>query len=224
MPLTVPPAAPLPCITEPDKLQFGTGAGRPRMNGGARVGHEKFDRHSGTASEATLSLERIAKAVKGARDHLRAHPGAGVSTDSFARATLEQGLRMQVVGPSGQTAQTDMPSGVGGEASAPSPGWLVRAGVAACTTTMIALRAAELGIVLDGLEITVSSRSDDCGMLGIGADIPAGPMTASMQVQVSAQAVDASVLNELVAWGIAHSPMADALQRAVPMEIAVAVG
>lgn len=170
-----------------------------------------------------MALERIAVAVKGARDHLQAHPEDGISTDSFARAKLGQGLRMQVVGPAGQAVQTDMPAGVGGEATAPSPGWLMRAGAAACTATVVALRAAELGIVLDNLEVNVSSRSDDCGMFGVGTGIPAGPLSAFMQVQISARGVDAPVLRTLVAWGIAHSPVADALQRAIPLEIAITV-
>ena len=59
-----------------------------------------------------------------------------------------------------------MPVGVGGEASAPTPGWYVRTGVASCTATVIALRAAELGLQLDRVEVEVRSRSDKRGMLG----------------------------------------------------------
>jgi uncharacterized OsmC-like protein len=170
-----------------------------------------------------MVLERIANAVKNARKRLQTRPEDGIRSDSFARAKLGSGLRIQVAGPTGQTVETDMPPSVGGEATSPSPGWLMRAGAAACTATVIALRAAELGIVLDNLEVVVSSRSDGRGMFGVGNGILAGPLSASMQVQVSARGVDAHNLRELVSWGIAHSPVADALQRAVPMEMVVSV-
>jgi uncharacterized OsmC-like protein len=99
----------------------------------------------------------------------------------------------------------------------------MRAGAAACTATVIAIRAAELGIVLDDLEVFVSSRSDGRGMFGIGNGILPGPLSASMHVQVSASGVGEHRLRELVSWSIDHSPVADALQRAVPVEMVVTV-
>ncbi len=170
-----------------------------------------------------MTIESIAKAFKGARKHLMANPGDGNCTDTFASAKLVQGLRMQVTGPKGQAVQTDMPAGVGGEASAPSPGWLMRAGTAACTSTVIALRAADLGVTLDSVEVKVASQSNDCGMFGVGDDIPAGPLSASMEVRISAKGVDETVLKDIVTWAVAHSPVADALQRIVPLTVATTV-
>jgi uncharacterized OsmC-like protein len=145
-----------------------------------------------------MTIESIAKAFKGARKHLMANPGDGICTDTFASAKLVEGLRMQVTGPTGQTVQTDMPAGVGGEASAPSPGWLMRAGAAACTSTVIALRAADLGVTLDSVEVKVASQSNDCGMFGVSDDIPAGPLRASMEVRISAKGVDEKALKDIV--------------------------
>ena len=170
-----------------------------------------------------MTIESIAKAFKGARKHLTANPSDGNCTDSFASAKLVQGLRMQVTGPTGQTVQTDMPAGVGGEASAPSPGWLMRAGAAACTSTVIVLRAAELGVTFDSLEVKVESQSNDCGMFGVSDDIPAGPLNASMEVRMSAKGVDEKALKDIVTWAVAHSPVADALQRTVPLTVTTIV-
>ena len=170
-----------------------------------------------------MTIESIAKAFKGARNHLMANPGDGNCTDTFASAKLVQGLRMQVTGPTGQSVQTDMSAGVGGEASAPSPGWFMRAGTAACTSTVIALRAAELGVTLDSLEVKVESQSNDCGMFGVGDGVPAGPLSASMEVRISAKGVDETVLRNIVTWAVAHSPVADALQRTVPLTVATTV-
>ena len=115
-----------------------------------------------------MEQEHIAKAFKDLRNRLQTNPENGACTDSFALATLSQRLRIEVTGPTGQVIQTDMPKGIGGEAAAPSPSWFMRAAASACTATVIALRAAELGIALDKLEVNFFSRSDSCGMLGIG--------------------------------------------------------
>jgi uncharacterized OsmC-like protein len=170
-----------------------------------------------------MTIENIAMAFKSAKKHLVANPADGNCTDTFASAKLVQGLRMQVTGPTGQAVQTDMPAGVGGEASAPSPGWLMRAGAAACTSTVIVLRAADLGVTLDSVEVKVASQSNDCGLFGVGDDIPAGPLSASMEVRISAKGVDETVLKDIVTWAVAHSPVADALQRTVPLTVATTV-
>jgi uncharacterized OsmC-like protein len=162
--------------------------------------------------------------VKAASQHLRAHPEDGAGTDAFARAVLDAGLRMRIEGPSGQTARTDMPASIGGEASAPSPGWLLRAGVASCTATVIVLRAAALGITLDRLEVNVVSQSDDRGMLGTDDSVPAGFLSGRMEIRLAAAGIDPKTLEALANWGVAHSPMADALCRAVPLETSIAVG
>lgn len=52
-----------------------------------------------------------------------------------------------------------MATSVGGTGSAPSPGWLLRAAVASCVTTLIAMRAATLDVALDSLAVTVDSES-----------------------------------------------------------------
>ncbi len=167
-----------------------------------------------------MAEDLVAQAVSRLRIHLTDAPQRGLGTDSFAAAVLAGGLRTAVTGPAGQTATTDMPRGIGGQASAPTPGWYMRAGIASCTATVIALRAAELGVGLDHLAVKVTSRSDDCGMFGIG-NAPAGPLSASMEVEIRSAAAQPAVLEELVRWGIAHSPMADALTRAVPLEVTV---
>ena len=114
-----------------------------------------------------MSTERIRQAIDGATDYLRAHPDDARSTDSAATATVVDGLVVRVTGPGGESITTDMVPSVGGTASAPSPGWLLRAAEASCVATLIAMRAASLGVTLDTLDVTVDSESDDRGILGI---------------------------------------------------------
>ena len=59
-----------------------------------------------------------------------------------AVAVLEGGgLRCRAEGPNGAVLVTDMPRPVGGTASAPTPGWMLRAALANCDATVIAMRA-----------------------------------------------------------------------------------
>jgi uncharacterized OsmC-like protein len=159
----------------------------------------------------------IRNAIQSASDYLAHHPEEARSTDSAATAALIDGLVVRVTGPSGASITTDMVPSVGGTASAPSPGWLLRAAEASCVVTLIAMRAAMLGIALDTLEVTVDSESDDRGLLGIDADVPAGPLTGRVAVRLTAAGVDSVTLEEVARWGVKHCPVCDALERSVPV-------
>ena len=87
-------------------------------------------------------------------------PAAAKKPNSPATATWQDGLRCEVTGAHGEMVVTDMPSAMGGEGVGPNPGWLLRASMASCTATAIALRAARLGIALRSLKVTVQSESD----------------------------------------------------------------
>ena len=143
--------------------------------------------------------------------------------DKPATAVVEQGLRCRATGPNGEAVVTDMPKGIGGAASAPTPGWLLRAALASCDATVIAMRAAQLGIVLSQLEVTVDSVSDDRGILGLGNAIPPGPQSMRIRVLIAAKDTSAEELRQLVSWAEAHSPVGDAVRRAIPSQIEVEV-
>jgi uncharacterized OsmC-like protein len=134
---------------------------------------------------------------------------------------MEDGLRCRVETPEGAVVVTDMPAGVGGQGSAPSPGWVARAAQASCDATLIAMRAAELGVPLQRLEVTVDSESDDRGLLGMDEAVPAGPLSSRIRVRIAAEGVDPARLRELVEWADRHSPVSDAVRRAVPTTVEV---
>lgn len=93
-----------------------------------------------------MSLERIRSSVEAAVAYLGGHPDEARYTDRPATARVEAGLRVTAEGPDGRLLVTDMPAAVGGEGSAPSPGWMLRAAHAACDATLVAMRAAQQGI------------------------------------------------------------------------------
>ena len=84
----------------------------------------------------------IADAVASASAYLTDHPDEARYRDSAATARISLGLVATVTGPGGETLTTDMPAGIGGTATAPSPGWFLRAAAASCVASLIAIRAA----------------------------------------------------------------------------------
>lgn len=166
--------------------------------------------------------EHIGHSIENAIGYLTEHPEESRSTDSSATAVIE-GLRSRVEGPNGATLVSDMPKGVGGEDSAPSPGWLLRAAIASCDATVIAMRAAQEGVELSTLEVTVDSESDDQGLLGMDDSVPAGPLSTRIRVKIAAEGVQPEKLREIVEWADRHSPVSDAVQRAVPTTVDIEI-
>ncbi len=166
----------------------------------------------------------IAESIRGARAYLTANPTQARYRDGAATAVVEGGLRVRVDGPDGASVVTDMVKGVGGGGTAPSPGWLFRAAYASCVATLITMRAAETGVTLVGLEVTVDSESDDRGILGIDPSIPAGPISMRVAVRAASADADAATVRDIVQWGTTHCPVDDAIRRAVPVELTVDVG
>jgi uncharacterized OsmC-like protein len=158
-------------------------------------------------------MDSIRIAVETTSDYLAAHPEAGTEPDAPAVAGLEDGLRFRVSGPKGEVV-TDMAPSVGGGGTAPTPGWLMRAALASCDATTIAIEAAREGIELTNLTVTVESVSDARGVLGLG-DAPPGPLAVTVRVELAAGNATADQLRELVERAEARSAVGDALARAV---------
>jgi uncharacterized OsmC-like protein len=154
-----------------------------------------------------MSTAQVREAIEKVSKFLAEKPEKGRVKSPPATATLIDGLKCQVTGVAGESLQTDMPPGVGGGASAPTPGWLMRAALASCNATCIAMRAAKRGISLDRLEVTVSSEIDNRGMLGLDEKVTAGMQGLLVQVRLSAPATSAQELTELARWACAHSPV-----------------
>lgn len=168
-------------------------------------------------------MSNVTDALGKAITYLKEHPDEARSTDSAAVARLEHGLVVTVTDPKGRTITTDMVAGVGGTDTVPSPGWLFRAALAACDTTLIAMRAAMLGLELREVEVTIDSESNDHGILGIDDSVPPGPLSIRTRVRAQAPGVDGARLRELIEWAVAHCPVCDAAKRAVPTTLEIEV-
>src|SRR4051812_48533456 len=138
---------------------------------------------------------------------IAADPAKAKAKGMAATAKLVEGLRCEISGFGDQPFASDMPSAMGGGSSAPNPGWYLRSALASCAATVIAMRAAKLGVELSELEVTVDGESDLRGILGMDERIGAGQSAVRMKVKIGSRGAPAQTLREIVAWADAHSPV-----------------
>ncbi len=170
-----------------------------------------------------MSVEHIQNSVNDVIAYLKENPQDALSTSPPITAVMEDGLRCRATGTNGRSIVTDMPKAVGGGGTAPSPGWLALAALATCDATRIALRAAELGITLDTLEVTADSVDDDRGLFGLDKSVPAGSLSLRTRVSIGAAGVGEENLREIVDFAVTHSPVADGCRRATPSTVEVKI-
>src|SRR6266516_6107242 len=161
--------------------------------------------------------------MRQASDYLAEHPDAAVATDSAATAVREDGLRFRVEGP-WASLTSDMAESVGGGASAPTPGWLLRAALAACDATLVAMEAARDGIELTDLEVSVESESDFRGVVGVDPSVHAGPASMRVAYRLAAGNATEDQLRAIVQRAESRSPVPDALVRELPLVTELVTG
>ena len=165
--------------------------------------------------------DAIRTAIEGAGAYLTDHPDEARYTDSRAMARVVDGLHVRVEGPNGERLETDMPAAVGGANAAPSPGWFLRAAVAACVVSLATMRAAQLGMTGFACEAEVDSESDDRGILGLDPSVPGGPLSMRIHLRMHADVTGLEGIEELAVWALEHCPVSDAVRRAIPVHVEV---
>lgn len=152
-------------------------------------------------------------------DRLRAvlakRPERGVST-ARSVSVLGAGLRCRSE-ERATTLDTDLPAALGGGADGPTPMALLRAALGACLAMGYRLRAAELGVDLTAVRVTVESDADVRGMLDADAGVPAGFLALRAHVELESAAPHADV-QRMVELADRLSPMLDVLARATTVE------
>ena len=168
-------------------------------------------------------MESIRTAIETASAHLAEHPEAATGTDATATAVREDGLRFRVEGPRGSVI-TDMSTTVGGGATAATPGWLLRAALAACDATTVAMEAARDRVELTELSVAVESDSDFRGILGVDDSVNPGPLAVRVRIELAAPGASEQQLREIVQRAESRSPVRDAIAREVAMTTEVLTG
>jgi uncharacterized OsmC-like protein len=159
------------------------------------------------AREDVVANSTVRDAIEKLSRLLAQQPEKARAKSPPATAVLEDGLKVQVTGEHGERVSTDMSPALGGSGAAPNPGWLLRAAMASCHATVIAMRAAHTGVALTSLEVTVSSEADVRGMLGTEAGVSAGLSGLRTHVKIGAQNATPDQLREIVQWADEHSPV-----------------
>jgi len=174
-----------------------------------------------------MSANHIKESVDGVIEYYRKNPNEAKGAGAPFKAVMEEGLRCRVEKLDGtEILKTDMAKGIGGGGSAPSPGTLFRAALVSCDATLVALRAAQVGIKLTTLEVILEGDPDDIstlGFLGIDDSIPAGEPSLRLSFRIGAENASPARLEELIDWVEAHSPVGDSVSRAIPTKTVVEV-
>ena len=168
-------------------------------------------------------MQAIREAIETASGYLREHPDAAASTDAAATAVHEQDLRFRIEGPKGDVT-SDMAESVGGGAAAPTPAWLLRASLASCDATLVAMEAARDGIELTKLQVSVESESDFRGILGVDGKVDPGPRAVRVRIELAAANATEDELRAIVQRAESRSPVRDALERPLSMTTEVVTG
>lgn len=174
-----------------------------------------------------MDKEQVAASMERVVSALRRKPHVGLHDDTPATVRWAGGLRTVAHSAAGAEVVTDMPVAIGGDDSAPTPGWLMRTALASCAVTRIAMEAAARGITLQTLEARATSRSDLRGLVKVaetdGRRVPAGPLTMDLHVRIGAPGVDAALLRALVASTPGCSPVTAALEQPLAVGLHVEV-
>ena len=81
----------------------------------------------------------------------------------------------------------DMAEAIGGDGSAPTPGFFIRAGLVGCIAIGIKLTAAREGIDIGAIDVGVEMDFDDGAMLGVG-DNSAAPLETRFTIAIESTA------------------------------------
>jgi uncharacterized OsmC-like protein len=175
-----------------------------------------------------MTMQAISAAMDRVATILRRRPDLGLQADPPATACWERDLRVVSRTASGLQFATDMPAQLGGSGTQVTPGWLMRASLASCAATRIAMTAAAAQIELAMLEVSVTSRSDTRGLLGMsdqeGVSVDAGPCDVEMIVRIAANGIASDQLRSVVEESHRCSPVSNALWRAIPISLRIDIG
>jgi len=168
----------------------------------------------------TISATTIKAAIDRLDDAVARRPGFGVGTNRSV-TTLAEGMRC-VSAEADWHMTTDLPAALGGAASAPTPGALVRAAFGSCMAMSYRLRAAKHGVELDSVTVTVEADSEIAGMLSCSTVAPPGFTSVRYHVEIESSADDDEI-ERIVDEADRLSPILDVFTRRNHVERTVSI-
>jgi uncharacterized OsmC-like protein len=174
-----------------------------------------------------MAAQDLSQAIERVRSVLARRPAAALHADEPAVAAWEDDTRVTVSHANATQISTDMPVEIGGAGNEVTPGWLLRASLASCLATRIAMEAAVSGVRIKRLTVHAQGTSDVRGLLGMegasGETITAAPCTLELQVSLEAPAIPEAQLRALVDRSYRCSPVCAALDPALRVALTVEV-
>lgn len=126
-------------------------------------------------------------------------------------AVIESGLSCRMH-EKNSVLTADLPKGMGGDETGPSPSVLFRAAISSCVAMGIKMWAARRDVEIGRVEVCVETDVDARGQLGVADAVSPGFGDIRMQIQLESSA-DPVVLNEIVQTSLRYSPLIDALRH-----------
>lgn len=129
--------------------------------------------------------DKIRIAIERVSDVFRKKPAAALNTKR-ATGRIEQGLICHAR-QDDFTATMDMPEPIGGDGSAPSPGFHIRMGLVGCIGIGIKLTAAREGMDIGAIDVDVEMDFDDAALIGV-SDNTAAPLETRITITIESSA------------------------------------
>ena len=156
--------------------------------------------------------QKIKTAIQRTQKALTLKPGLGKGT-GISKVKITNGLICEVQEGDWKFS-VDMPAGVGGAGTAPTPGVYGRAALGSCLAIGYMMKAAEWEIPITNLEVVVEADFDDGALLGTAdKNIPPGYLEVRYTINIESDATNEKIM-QLLDDGDAHSPYLDIFTRA----------
>lgn len=156
--------------------------------------------------------EKIKTAVERCKKAFTLKPAMGRDT-AVSKARIANGLTCEI-SEGNWKFSVDMPEGIGGNNTAPTPGVYGRAALGSCLAIGYMMKAAELNIPVTNLEVEVQADYDDGALLDTaGKDIPPGYLEVRYTITIESDAPEEKIM-QMLDDGDEHSPYLDVFSRA----------
>ena len=156
--------------------------------------------------------EKIRKALDRCKKAFILKPSIAQDT-AVSKVRIKNGLTCEI-SEGNWSLVADMPEGIGGNHTAPTPGVYGRAALGSCLAMGYMMRAALLNLSIKNLEVEVQADFDDGALLGTAdKSIPPGYLEVRYTVTVESDEPEEKIM-EMLNEGDVHSPYLDVFARA----------
>ena len=156
--------------------------------------------------------EKIKIAVERCKKTFTLKPSMGKDT-AVSKVRMVNGLTCEI-SEGAWKFSVDMPEGIGGNNTAPTPGVYGRAALGSCLAIGYMMKAAELNILVNNLEVEVQADFDDGALLGTAnKNIPPGYLEVRYTITIESDAQEEKIM-QMLDDGDKHSPYLDVFTRA----------